>query len=25
MLLGCGDKAIQAIQQADLGYVVLND
>ena len=25
MLLGCGDKAVQAIQQADLGYVVVND
>tara|TARA_R100001480_G_scaffold150705_1_gene151577 strand:+ start:5 stop:514 length:510 start_codon:yes stop_codon:yes gene_type:complete len=25
LLLGCGDKAIQAIQQADLGYVVVND
>jgi len=25
LLLGCGDKAIQAIQQADLGYVVVNN
>jgi phage N-6-adenine-methyltransferase len=25
MLLGCGDKAVQVIQQADLGYVVVND
>jgi phage N-6-adenine-methyltransferase len=25
MLLGCGDKAVQVIQQADLGYVVVNN